>query len=365
MCRPARRGAASSTGTASRADDRRAVGRRRPGRHRRVDVTGLAVASAGFPRRSAGETAIGRCRFSPSSLVAVVAGLIAAGRRVALPAIRRGRRQRASTRSRRPSARSRRTHRRRARLSHARRDPASATGLALTIALGAVIVGGLVLGVLAFLVRANEHAARHRHRRRAMGLRARDARSPTRGLDPHHAARRHARRDRARDRRSPWSRSMRVREPLRGPVPPRRHARQPVITDRGQGSRRPRAPDAEPDRARPSARRSRAATRRPRRRSTPPPRCCSAAAAAARARTLPGRRRGRRSRSRWPARACCSTCTGSPTSSPGSRSAGPGSRSARSRSAAGCCGSARRREAAREADAAAGRDAGRLPRLKV
>jgi undecaprenyl-diphosphatase len=39
-----------------------------------------------------------------------------------------------------------------------RRDPVAATGLALTIALGAVIVGGVVIGVLAFLVRSNQSA---------------------------------------------------------------------------------------------------------------------------------------------------------------------------------------------------------------
>jgi undecaprenyl-diphosphatase len=39
-----------------------------------------------------------------------------------------------------------------------RRDPVAATGLALTIALGAVIIGGVVIGVLAFLVRSNRAA---------------------------------------------------------------------------------------------------------------------------------------------------------------------------------------------------------------
>jgi undecaprenyl-diphosphatase len=37
-----------------------------------------------------------------------------------------------------------------------RRDPVAATGLALTLALGAVIVGGLVIGVLALLVRSTK-----------------------------------------------------------------------------------------------------------------------------------------------------------------------------------------------------------------
>ena len=39
-----------------------------------------------------------------------------------------------------------------------RRDPVAATGLALTIALGAVIAGGVVIGVLAFLVRSKQSA---------------------------------------------------------------------------------------------------------------------------------------------------------------------------------------------------------------
>jgi membrane-associated phospholipid phosphatase len=39
-----------------------------------------------------------------------------------------------------------------------RRDPVAATGLALTIALGLVILGGFVIGVLAFLVRSNRSA---------------------------------------------------------------------------------------------------------------------------------------------------------------------------------------------------------------
>jgi undecaprenyl-diphosphatase len=39
-----------------------------------------------------------------------------------------------------------------------RRDPVAATGLALTLALGAVIGGGVVIGVLAFLVRSNRSA---------------------------------------------------------------------------------------------------------------------------------------------------------------------------------------------------------------
>jgi membrane-associated phospholipid phosphatase len=49
-------------------------------------------------------------------------------------------------------------HRRLRAFVQRRRDPVAATGLALTVALGAVVLGGLVIGVLAFLVRANRSA---------------------------------------------------------------------------------------------------------------------------------------------------------------------------------------------------------------
>jgi membrane-associated phospholipid phosphatase len=42
-----------------------------------------------------------------------------------------------------------------ARLLRGRLDPGTATGLALTLALGIAIIGGLILGVLAYLVRSN------------------------------------------------------------------------------------------------------------------------------------------------------------------------------------------------------------------
>jgi undecaprenyl-diphosphatase len=50
-------------------------------------------------------------------------------------------------------------HRRLRRLLRGRLDPASATGLALTLALVVVFVGGLVLGALAYLVRSNSELA--------------------------------------------------------------------------------------------------------------------------------------------------------------------------------------------------------------
>ena len=101
-----------------------------------------------------------------------------------------------------------------------------------------------------------------------------------------------------------------------------------IVVDRDQGaSSTGRArPSTRP--RRPSARRSRAATRRPRRRSTRPPRCCSAGGARGRASGADGRRRrdrrGRRGEPR-PARRPLAHRR----DRQGSRSAGPGSRSAR------------------------------------
>ena len=51
-------------------------------------------------------------------------------------------------------------HPRLSRLLRRRLDPATATGLALTVALAAVVVGGLVLGLLAYLMRTNTALAK-------------------------------------------------------------------------------------------------------------------------------------------------------------------------------------------------------------
>ena len=88
-------------------------------------------------------------------------------------------------------------HSRLRRTIKSRLNPEVATGLALTIALGLVLVGGLVLGRVR-LPRANQLAARRpRRERRAMGSRPRRADLGTVArLD--HASRRHGGRDRAR-----------------------------------------------------------------------------------------------------------------------------------------------------------------------
>ena len=189
-----------------------------------------------------------------------------------------------------------------------RRDPVAATGLALTIALGAVIVGGVVIGLLAFLVRSN---------RAALDLDTGPARW---GFE--HAS----------EFTTTWlnritdlgdgtvvivlaivlaiAETIRAAEPLRHPVHPRRDARQPHRHGRREGSGGPRPADAEPDRpdARPVVperplvdggvvlRLRRAADRLPPR--------------ARRAHHLAGARRRHPGRRRLHA-ACCSTCTGS------------------------------------------------------
>ena len=60
-----------------------------------------------------------------------------------------------------PAAPARRGRRRRWRSRWARRlDPQAATGLALTLAFAVIVLGGLVLGVLAYLVRGNTEVVR-------------------------------------------------------------------------------------------------------------------------------------------------------------------------------------------------------------
>ena len=72
-------------------------------------------------------------------------------------------------------------HSRLRRLLMQRLDPAVATGLALTLALATIVVGGLVLAVLAYLVRSSDQLVADRRERRRMGLRPRVATSRTTG----------------------------------------------------------------------------------------------------------------------------------------------------------------------------------------
>ena len=70
-----------------------------------------------------------------------------------------------------------------------RLNPRVATGLALTVALGVVAVGGFVIGTLAYLVHTNSRLVESRCQRRPVGRRSCGAR--VRALaDPHHATRR-------------------------------------------------------------------------------------------------------------------------------------------------------------------------------
>ena len=146
--------------------------------------------------------------------------------------------------------------------------------------------------------------------------------------------------------RGPPRRAGGAARSARGPVRAPRHAGDQLITN---GSRiSPTAPARRSTRSRetlgpsfPSGHSSTAAAFYAARR------CSSARTERPRARAA-RRRVPSRSRSPSPRAACCSTCTGCPTWSPVSRSAGRGSRSARSRSAAGCCAS---REPAEQASA--------------
>ena len=64
-------------------------------------------------------------------------------------------------------------HSRLRRLLVGRLDPEVATGLALTLALGLIVLGGLVLAVLAYLVRSSDRLVEARRERRRVGLRPR------------------------------------------------------------------------------------------------------------------------------------------------------------------------------------------------
>ena len=75
-----------------------------------------------------------------------------------------------------------------------------ATGLALTVALVVAMGGGLVLGLLAYLMRTNAQLVDDRQQRRPMGERSRDA-SLDAGAPASHGSRRHVRRGRRHHRR--------------------------------------------------------------------------------------------------------------------------------------------------------------------
>ena len=192
----------------------------------------------------------------------------------------------------------------------ARLDPAAATGLALTAALVVVIAGGLLLGVLAYLVRSNGHligvdngVAKWGNQHASAALDARP--------ECDHPAREHLRDHRVL-RRARCGRDDPGAQRLGHPVHRRRRwavrscSPRPSSTSPTGCVRRSTLP------RRRSARRSRAATRRPRPRSTRWRLCCSDdGAAAPRGRSSPAWPSGSPSRSRRAA--SCSTCTGSLT----------------------------------------------------
>ena len=220
------------------------------------------------------------------------------------------------------------------RLVTARLDRSVTTGLLLTLALGATLLGGIVLGVLAVLVRRVASIQHVDNSVADWGYRHRSAGS-TSALHVvtdlgKHPARRHLR---ARPRRG---RAHPKAKPLDVPLRARRARRRGGGDARGQGARRPRQADADhrggdarpvvPERAfGDSCRVLRRRRARPRAQVAPP------------RPTSDHRGRGRRhDRGRSKPRAA-RLCTGSRTWSADWRSAGPGSRSAQSPSAAACC----------------------------
>ena len=109
-----------------------------------------------------------------------------------------------------------------------------------------VIVGGFVIGALAYLIRGNAALARHRLERRAVGQRPRHgALDPGDHLD--HRSRRLADRPADRDP-DPPVRAAPAPESLRRALPRARVRRRQARHERHQGPGRSRAADAQPDR---------------------------------------------------------------------------------------------------------------------
>ena len=177
----------------------------------------------------------------------------------------------------------------------------------LTLALVVIVVGGVLLAVLAYLVRGNADLVRLDNSVANWGDRHASPFS-TDGAQRHHPSRRAGRGRRAGRRRWPSRRrcargaggscrSCSSSSPATASSP--RPSRSSPIAYGRRSTRSPRR----------SGRRSRAATHLGRPRSSRRRRSCSAAAASGpRERLSPGSRPG--SPSWWPAAACSSTCTG-------------------------------------------------------
>ena len=220
----------------------------------------------------------------------------------------------------------------------ARLHPGEATGLLLTIGAAIVIAGGVVIGVLAYLVRGNDALRGIDTSAADWGARHATEEATT-VLQHAHRSRRHARRRRAGARRRSRSSCGAPRAAT--------SSRSCVAVTLGNWLVTTTIKDLA-DRARPTLNPI-AETLGP---SFPSGHSSTAAAFFAAAALLLGRRRTPQVRTLLAGAAvgiavmvagtaCCSTCTGCRTRWPASRSAGPGSRSAPSRSAAACCASAR------------------------
>ena len=214
-------------------------------------------------------------------------------------------------------------------------NPGVATGLALTVALGVVAVGGFVIGTLAYLVRTNSRIRRTRYQRRSVERRSCGAGVRALAERPH-ATRLHVARRRSWRSSLPFSVYRRRAQPLDPSLSPDCARGSIVALERPQGFARPRPAHAESDHRDTRAvvperslhgsccvlRRGGAGSR-PRRRQAWP-RSSSPVQPSV-------------SPSPWRARASCSTCTGSPTSSQGSFSVGHGLQPAASPSGGVAC----------------------------
>ena len=160
-------------------------------------------------------------------------------------------------------------HRARVRSVVVRRlNPDAATGLALTVALALIVVGGLVLAVLAYLIRANDTSPTSTGASPSgvIGTRPRSPRTPS------SSSRLSARRGRGRraDRRRDGGDDSRSDE-VGDPVPLDRRRREQPADPHREGPCRPGATGPESRSRRRSAPRSRVVTHRPRQRSSSRP----------------------------------------------------------------------------------------------
>ena len=131
-------------------------------------------------------------------------------------------------------------------LVRGRLDPATATGLALTLALGLAMVGGMLVGMLAYLVRSSDTLVDTDCVGRPVGRRQRDQLVDRRASAGHQLGSTYFVVDRARRRRG--LRVPRVPNKWVPVIPRDRRRRGDRAHQHDQGDPRPRSADVQPDR---------------------------------------------------------------------------------------------------------------------